>query len=1331
MKRIFSIIWLILLLTAMALPIAVQAQTVPEDVEVLFTSREETYTEEDDIVTTLKLQNNLPHPITNLHVEISVPEGYRLQEPGALPAGTRLEAGRGEAFSIILVRQGVAEERTDQLLLVAIIAGSILVAGLLGFLIYVLIRKKISHKAVVAMLLVMTLLFGFGALPVQAQTCDLHRDMVTRTLDVSVGDETLTLTAAVYYDSHPNAGDLQIDTSTLGYREDLDAFVVTGAFTGLSGTLSNAEQYSRIDLKIYSNDGRLLQSHSIPAAKSWFFPDMGLLPGMNRIELTATGPVVLTAKLNLYDIASLRYDYLDGSNVDTDEDGLFDLLENALGTDPGLWDTDSDGLSDNEELRRTQTDPLNADTDGNGTADGDEDPDGDRLSNIQELKLQLSPILTDTDRDGLSDYDEQKRYGTDPVNPDTDGDGAPDGWEADHKFKPTSPNKTFSLSASTDGVSSHNPVSATVSMKVDGTQADVTSLSIDQIGLWDNPYLSGCVAGYLGSAVDISIDGTFSSATLTFRYDTSLGKVGKGFQPRIYHLNELTGEFEELENQTVKNGTVTAQTTHFSVYVLLNKVALSYALETGYEIVKTYYENLTGTKDALASLATADIAIVMDGSASMAWNDPEGKCSEVAHYFVEHMRSGYDRIALLQYTRTAQKIQSLTADQALLHSVLDSLTLDNGVSSNSGTNGIAALNAAMDTLEQGTGSYRYILFFSDGDDAQLANGCKEVLARALENRIQLICVSVGTGTNEALEALAVGSGGKFYAINDTVSVPEVFSDALSLFSAITPTDTDSNGDGITDFVTKLIMEGKLPLSNGSLELFGVDFTYDAEGNPSDDWDHDSLKNGQEIQLTVKEGQAYLRMISHPCRIDTDLDGFSDALEVQKDMNPLRYSVQREPLDLLMDTEFYYMSIGAKHDPDAQPEDMAIFADIENFTLNLDGLLFAGGMMERKEIYWELMTKYFTEQASEARLEDAQVEELQRQTLSWLDTLLSTAPSEYILKTEEDISKLGSPYNYTKTIHQEAWKLSNPEVEAKDVIQRLHNEDFLKDMNKFVSSMGNSKILQHDKLKFVRDLVNKMGKYTDKVTELGDKLDDFGKAVEYGTMALDVVQTIETFSKINADTFLFQSNLELLEYIAAHSKDECAVYAAETLLTQLSENYMAKYGTLLVDLVRDGIQIGWKVLVKFAETLPVIGTIVAAAEVVLSIADLVGGISNEVKATYQVLCHYELSKAHAALIKRSFSRARSDADYLVKPDETEDLNFFVSSFVRLRKLGEQHFVEYYKASCGIFAIFAKKEVERKVSTHVTMIESLGRNLEEPRFFNGNIHGGGGRDRVPTQ
>ena len=70
--------------------------------------------------------------------------------------------------------------------------------------------------------------------------------------------------------------------------------------------------------------------------------------------------------------------------------------------------------------------------------------------------------------------------------------------------------------------------------------------------------------------------------------------------------------------------------------------------------IKTYYENLTGTKDALASLATADIAIVMDGSASMAWNDPEGKCSEVAHYFVEHMRSGYDRIAhLTEAERTA------------------------------------------------------------------------------------------------------------------------------------------------------------------------------------------------------------------------------------------------------------------------------------------------------------------------------------------------------------------------------------------------------------------------------------------------------------------------------------------------------------------------------------------------------------------------------------------------------------------------------------------------------------------------------------------------------
>ncbi len=58
--------------------------------------------------------------------------------------------------------------------------------------------------------------------------------------------------------------------------------------------------------------------------------------------------------------------------VDSDNDGLTDAEEKALGTDPFNPDTDGDGLFDGEEVKVYKTDPLNPDTDGDGFKDGAE-----------------------------------------------------------------------------------------------------------------------------------------------------------------------------------------------------------------------------------------------------------------------------------------------------------------------------------------------------------------------------------------------------------------------------------------------------------------------------------------------------------------------------------------------------------------------------------------------------------------------------------------------------------------------------------------------------------------------------------------------------------------------------------------------------------------------------------------------------------------------------------------------------------------------------------------------------------------------------------------------
>ena len=84
---------------------------------------------------------------------------------------------------------------------------------------------------------------------------------------------------------------------------------------------------------------------------------------------------------------------------DTDGDGLDDPDElNTHGTDPTSADTDGDLLEDGVEVTVTDTNPLLADTDGNGTSDGDEDPDKDRYTNLQEVDILLTDPLDGTSK---------------------------------------------------------------------------------------------------------------------------------------------------------------------------------------------------------------------------------------------------------------------------------------------------------------------------------------------------------------------------------------------------------------------------------------------------------------------------------------------------------------------------------------------------------------------------------------------------------------------------------------------------------------------------------------------------------------------------------------------------------------------------------------------------------------------------------------------------------------------------------------------------------------------------------------------------------------------
>jgi len=125
---------------------------------------------------------------------------------------------------------------------------------------------------------------------------------------------------------------------------------------------------------------------------------------------------------------------------DPDGDGLSSSDEKAIGTDPLVADTDSDGLSDGEEHLTTHTDPLVADTDSDGLADGAEldagtdplvaDTDADGIMDGAEVDAGTDPLDADSDDDGLDDGEEHD-LGTDPLDADSDDDGLTDSEEVD------------------------------------------------------------------------------------------------------------------------------------------------------------------------------------------------------------------------------------------------------------------------------------------------------------------------------------------------------------------------------------------------------------------------------------------------------------------------------------------------------------------------------------------------------------------------------------------------------------------------------------------------------------------------------------------------------------------------------------------------------------------------------------------------------------------------------------------------------------------------------------------------------------------------------------
>ncbi|MCU4802448.1 hypothetical protein OB920_18965 [Halobacteria archaeon HArc-gm2] len=174
--------------------------------------------------------------------------------------------------------------------------------------------------------------------------------------------------------------------------------------------------------------------------------DDDLAPGYRDLDDDGDGIPTAVEKSN---VSADAYDVdFDGvwnwRDTDSDGDGIPDGEEGLVDHDgdgvPAYLDNDADndGLPDPYERNVTQTDPEAVDSDSARTGvneaddnvtDGNEDFDDDGLVAFNEYRFGTDPFESDTDGDGLNDALEVRLQGHDPLNADTDGDGVTDGEE--------------------------------------------------------------------------------------------------------------------------------------------------------------------------------------------------------------------------------------------------------------------------------------------------------------------------------------------------------------------------------------------------------------------------------------------------------------------------------------------------------------------------------------------------------------------------------------------------------------------------------------------------------------------------------------------------------------------------------------------------------------------------------------------------------------------------------------------------------------------------------------------------------------------------------------
>jgi hypothetical protein len=561
---------------------------------------------------------------------------------------------------------------------------------------------------------------------------------------------------------------------------------------------------------------------------------------------------------------------------DRDGDGVVDLAELRVGSSPLRADSDGDGLTDKTEIDQglPQHLPGDKDTDDDGTADGAEDVDGDGLAALDEQSRKTQLQIADTDRDGSSDGAEVAA-GTNPLIADTDDDGLLDGVEPKTD---TDPNDA---DTDDDGVLDGAEVNRAKVTGPDGITATLVGVG-DLVTPFRAARVTGDVRssvttpGLVGRPYDFSVGGADSQlqqAELVIPFDPADPQISDPANLRLLYLDEERHGWTLATTQQSVDTTdnvIRATVTHFSTYAIFDI--------RNWGQVWTAQQNPCrprgGGDGGGNDVVLLDLALVLDSSGSMSWNDPQGLRKSAAKNFVDALLPE-DRSAVVDFDSFARLLAPLTADKAVVKSAIDRID-DNG-----GTNIGAGVNLGNNVLinNNDPDRARMMILLTDG----VGSYNSTYTQTAKTHGITIYTIALGTDVDTALlQNIATQTGGQFYQVLAAEDLPEVFRRISDETGGDEGADVDDDGDGLTNCEE----------INGIRSSVGAVYVTDPNDKDTDD---DGLEDGEEAgeKKTYEEIGGLIGFlgdiidpnarvydtISDPTKADTDGDGLIDPAEL--------------------------------------------------------------------------------------------------------------------------------------------------------------------------------------------------------------------------------------------------------------------------------------------------------------------------------------------------------------------------------------------------------------------------------------------------------------------